>query len=63
MEVQITLTVDLGDNSVNRFNRDSMQWLMKYVLTSDPNNYTLHSKELGDELGTIVSVDEVKLLP
>ena len=62
MKFKITLTIDIGDDFINKNNKEEVDWLLGNVINYDAKNYYLHSNEIGDELGEVVEVNNIETL-
>lgn len=62
MKFKITLTVDIGEDFINKNDKEEMDWLLGNVINYDAENYYLHSNEIGDELGKVVEVNNIETL-
>lgn len=62
MKFKITLTVDIGEDFINKKDKEEVDWLLGNVINYDAKNYCLHSNEIGDELGKIVEVNNIETL-
>jgi len=56
MKVQITLTLDLGEDFINPKDVDELKWL-DFMLWQ--KRKAIHDNHIGDELGEVLSVDAV----
>lgn len=61
MKFKITMTIELGEAFGTE--PSEIKWLLDDVLNYNPNNYYLHSNELGDELGKVVEINAIEKLP
>lgn len=60
MKFKITMTIELSD--IFSTDKDQVNWLLSEVLNSNPENYYLHSNEIGDELGKIIEINSIEKL-
>lgn len=58
MKIQMTIEVEL-DDSVYSSEADELLWLENEILVGD-GNLILHSNEIGDEVGVVKSVKNIK---
>ena len=59
MEVQMTIVFELDDNVYGN-TEDELLWLENEILVGN-RTLILHSNEIGDSLGEIISVKNLKL--
>lgn len=60
MKIEVTLIIDTGDHLIDESYPSEILWLFDEVLTRD--NLSLHSNEIGDSVGDIISVNSKQLL-
>ena len=58
MKVQMTIIVEIDDNVYSN-SEDELLWLENEILVGD-GSLILHSNEIGDEVGIVKSVKNVK---
>jgi len=58
MKIQMTIEVELDDSVYSR-EADELLWLENEILVGD-GNLILHSNEIGDEVGVVKSVKNIK---
>lgn len=58
MKIQMTIVVELDDDIYSN-SEDELLWLENEILVGD-GNLILHSSEIGDEVGVIKSVKNIK---
>lgn len=58
MKVQMTIEVELDDDFYGN-SEDEILWLENEILIGD-GNLILHSNEIGDEVGVVKSVKNIK---
>ena len=61
MKVELKLTVDLGDDFIDPHDNDEREWLINEVL-NNTNELYLHSNYIGDGLGDVTKVEDIKLI-
>ena len=56
----MSIEIDCGDNLIDPLDDRQVEWLMKQILI--PDDLTVHSNEIGDEIGTITNLSCVRLI-
>lgn len=60
MKIQMTLTIDLGDNFINEEDKEERDWLINEILR-DEKKLSLWSDEIGDRLGKVIKVKGLRV--
>lgn len=60
MKIQLTITLNLDDDIWGNSDEE-IDWLKKDILQS-PETLCLHSNEIGDTIGDITKVTNIKIL-
>jgi len=61
MKVQLIIEIELEDELYNNFAEEEKLWLENEILVGD-GSLILHSNEIGDTLGIVKSVKNIKYL-
>lgn len=59
MKIQLTLTIEIEDYFINWKDKEERDWLFNELLKDEKELY-IHSNVIGDELGKIIKLENVK---
>jgi len=60
MKLRLEIEIECGDTLIDTSNIREVNWLLKDILI--PSDLRVHSNEIGDELGVVISVANIKIL-